>query len=773
MPSRGDRSAPQFDPKQPRELRRYFADLEFMFTRAGITDSEEKKKHACRYVDVDTSELWETLPEFSDASKMYEDFAKAIYALYPGSDEERKWSVADMDKLVGERSRIGIISLGDLGEYYRQFLAITTFLRSKTRLSEAEQSRAFVRGFPPDLWRIISQRLQLKFPDHFPDDPYPLADVHDAVRYVLHGTTSTGQPANPTTSSKSSNSTTTATTEIKSEELVTVLERITESFIKALSATAQQSSRPPRTTQALNCNFCDGLGHFGRECEIALDYIKKGFCLRNIEGRITLPSGAFIPRDIPGKCFKDRLDEWHRRNPGQVGTGQLMYNVLSQAVATDVSRVIATRETHPNLFNASAPLTSPLSKQECIASLECELLQLRNKKVDPIARPSGLNNREPNIDIVDDQQPRKRILRPEVVITRTKPPTEEPEPRPQPPPPPPVVPSPPATENAETHDHSISHPHPFGNAQDATYLPPTNRNFAAAPKPPPVKKTDPAYKTFPPVYDGKIATDVYDRAMAAQVTLTQRELLSLSPEVRAQVREATSARRTAPNKDATKTVNILAEDPELPAAIDDIADDDSTAPTATFVNSVYDTSTLPPGSLVVPDPYETYLRSLPEGAVPEQLVVAKESSALRSIFPLVDHRQHVESIIDPGSQIIAMAEAVCMDLGLIYDPTIILNMQSANGEVDKSLGLARNVPMRIGEITLYVQIHVIRSPAYDILLGRPFDILTESIVRNFANEDQTITIRDPNSGQCATVPTMPRGRPRHILKRPSFPISRN
>ena len=93
-----------------------------------------------------------------------------------------------------------------------------------------------------------------------------------------------------------------------------------------------------------------------------------------------------------------------------------------------------------------------------------------------------------------------------------------------------------------------------------------------------------------------------------------------------------------------------------------------------------------------------------------------------------------------------MAEDVGMDLALIYDPEIVLNMQSANGEIDKSLGLARNVPISIGDITLYIQIHIIRSPAYDILLGRPFDILTESVVRNFANEDQTITIFDPNSG---------------------------
>ena len=114
-----------------------------------------------------------------------------------------------------------------------------------------------------------------------------------------------------------------------------------------------------------------------------------------------------------------------------------------------------------------------------------------------------------------------------------------------------------------------------------------------------------------------------------------------------------------------------------------------------------------------------------------------------------------------------------MDLGLVYDPTIILHMQSAKGEVDPSLGLARNVPMRIGDITLYVQIHIIRSPAYDMLLGRPFDVLTESVVRNFTNEDQTITIFDPNTGWRATVPTSPRGRPRRVVERPSFQASMN
>jgi len=64
-----------------------------------------------------------------------------------------------------------------------------------------------------------------------------------------------------------------------------------------------------------------------------------------------------------------------------------------------------------------------------------------------------------------------------------------------------------------------------------------------------------------------------------------------------------------------------------------------------------------------------------------------------------------------------MSEDVCHELALPYDPTIVLHMQSANGTVDPSLGLARNVPFLVGNLTLYMQVHVIRNPAYDILLG--------------------------------------------------------
>ena len=71
------------------------------------------------------------------------------------------------------------------------------------------------------------------------------------------------------------------------------------------------------------------------------------------------------------------------------------------------------------------------------------------------------------------------------------------------------------------------------------------------------------------------------------------------------------------------------------------------------------------------------------------------------------------------------------------------------------MGLARNVPFRWGELKVYLQVHVIRNPAYKILLGRPFDVLTRSRT-DHEDGNQLLTLTDPNSGKSWTVPTYDR-----------------
>ena len=98
------------------------------------------KQHALWFIDCDTVELWEILPKFANAATSYQQFVDTVYELYPGSDAKRHWLIRDMEKLVGEASRVGILSLSNLGKYHREFITMTTFLILKNHISTAEQS---------------------------------------------------------------------------------------------------------------------------------------------------------------------------------------------------------------------------------------------------------------------------------------------------------------------------------------------------------------------------------------------------------------------------------------------------------------------------------------------------------------------------------------------------------------------------------------------------------------------------------------------------------
>ena len=93
-------------------------------------------------------------------------------------------------------------------------------------------------------------------------------------------------------------------------------------------------------------------------------------------------------------------------------------------------------------------------------------------------------------------------------------------------------------------DEVITIEHPFMNAKDTAYTPPTDRNIGV-PAPQTNKKSEPAYKQQSTIYKVSIATDVYSRTMDMPITVTQQELLSLSPEVRAQIREAITTHHIA------------------------------------------------------------------------------------------------------------------------------------------------------------------------------------------------------------------------------------
>ena len=117
---------------------------------------------------------------------------------------------------------------------------------------------------------------------------------------------------------------------------------------------------------------------------------------------------------------------------------------------------------------------------------------------------------------------------------------------------------------------------------------------------------------------------------------------------------------------------------------------------------------VPEDTTIKLDPYETFLCSrITSDDGNESIKVATESNMLCAILPLVADQEQVEAILDPGCQIVTMSEEVCLALAVPYDPNVHLNMVLANGGVDQSLRLAKNVPFKIGNITVYLQVHIL------------------------------------------------------------------
>src|ERR1700677_2604769 len=97
MPAHSHSSAPKFTANQPRELQCYFQELEILLNSTRIIDPQIMKKHACRYLDVDSAELWESIAEYA-ALLTFNKFKRVIFKLYPSSEDKCKWTITDMDK---------------------------------------------------------------------------------------------------------------------------------------------------------------------------------------------------------------------------------------------------------------------------------------------------------------------------------------------------------------------------------------------------------------------------------------------------------------------------------------------------------------------------------------------------------------------------------------------------------------------------------------------------------------------------------------------------
>jgi hypothetical protein len=197
---------------------------------------------------------------------------------------------------------------------------------------------------------------------------------------------------------------------------------------------------------------------------------------------------------------------------------------------------------------------------------------------------------------------------------------------------------------------------------------------------------------------------VLERSLDSPVSLTQRELLALSPDLRRHIKDLTTTKR-------------------IPTV--------STA-TATF---------------------DTYYQTT---GTPSERKVASDSLPLRVVEAIVEDRLRCECILDQGAQVTAMRKDLWERLGLPLKSDMVMVMEAANDTRSTTLGLLQDLKFAFGPVEICLQVQVVEKAPFEVLLGRPFFALTACFTKDFQTGDQHITITDPNTRQVVTIPTQAR-----------------
>ncbi|KDR73891.1 hypothetical protein GALMADRAFT_1335736 [Galerina marginata CBS 339.88] len=227
--------------------------------------------------------------------------------------------------------------------------------------------------------------------------------------------------------------------------------------------------------------------------------------------------------------------------------------------------------------------------------------------------------------------------------------------------------------------------------------------------------TPPQYKFASDIEDPELVKQVIKKSLEGTITLSQKELLAVSSDIRRYYKDKTTAKRLP------TTVGML-----------EVLGDEKSE------NRTY------------------VLRFVQGDRIQRKVLTASPINRLRVIFAVLNNSVKAECVLDQGSEIMAMDKKVWEKTQHELKPNKTISMESANSQSSLTARLCENLKMKFGNLELYLQVHVVENAPFEVLVGRPFFIYTECVTRDYADGNQDITLTCPNTHTISTFPTLPR-----------------
>lgn len=745
LPPRGDRRAPPFS-GLPTALKRYFEDVGILCDQAGTPDVD-RKAAAIRYLTTEDEEVWKTVPSFKDPQKGFADFQKEVEALYPGADERTRYTLADLERVSYTYARKNISTRAELGEYWREYTRVASFLISHNIASETEVNREFIKGFSGMLEKLVRSRLSHQQPTVRPSQAYNRKDVYEAADFVLDGVDSTGIS---NTAVPVKGETTESPAKVKAEPTDPILlllqqqaqqqaaqaqqqAALLQSMQEMLKAQATQlqyvqsqvynvskapsgsgspalnlstapspNGQTPSTTgysynreRRPGCMFCGNLIHQIRECPVVEQYIQAGRCERNANRQVVLPGQSWIPGWIKGDTLQERMDTWWKES------------------GKPIPPLPPLRDAPPH---QSVHIWELAEDQEVEIKVETAL-ELEDMTPDEIlemakaglalqqiwAQEEEKGKKKVRFDAVE-MPPRPAYKKPSAPKASTSGSTSKPST--------PATPKSPSPAESSKSTGTTS-------SKDGLVYPPTRPKANEKPLP-----RTPQTRLQTPIESDTVAEEVLKRFLNISTSMTLGEVLACSEPMRNRLKERTTPKRVPVSG------NFLGTEEEEQEILNISAENESRWS-------------------------EKELGGL--NRTVDGLLSASDAESLRCIYAeLGNDGRKFEVLLDDGSSIVVVREDVWESLGVPMNARKQVRLETAGGQINTTLGLIENLQLWVGEVPIYVQAHVARNCPFEVLLGRPFDRFTALVKNNKVDGAQTITVTDPNSGEVSTVASYPR-----------------
>ncbi|KJA19642.1 hypothetical protein HYPSUDRAFT_204384 [Hypholoma sublateritium FD-334 SS-4] len=360
MLGRSHHFMPKFDGK-PWSLKCFLTEVHNLAAEKRLTDRQAILA-VLSYMPAKDHELWLSITSASGES--WAMFEAELCTLYPGSEGDRKYNRKNLDALTHSSSLVPMTNHLQFGKYYRSFLTINAFLKTKKYISDQECLSKFLEGLHYRFCADLANYLWIKDPLHHINNPWVLATLYESTLFILSNRIRSASyaamqnfpPYNDATAAhllvktEVFDASLLISKYIESEAFLNWISTILRPVLPLYQPTVQTPyalwNAPPTQMPHFNihpvgnssynanagplppqlqtqqqqrpniCIFCSDPKHYQFDCAMVADYIKQGFCMHDAANQLVTPTGLHITlHTATGRNIMEHLNNWYKNNP--------------------------------------------------------------------------------------------------------------------------------------------------------------------------------------------------------------------------------------------------------------------------------------------------------------------------------------------------------------------------------------------------------------------------------------------------------------------------